>query len=224
MTDFIIKDPRTAKTGAERMQRELAAHRAFEGARDSAVQNITPEDMGINLAKIVWPADKYLPSNPRNAELRPYDYYHHKFTMQLAIYIAEGFEGDMKLSHQQLKVLKTAAFLHDLGREAPWQKDDPGHAMRGAEIARKLLVESPLWSERETIDDVCKLIANHSLNKLPEGPLLTALHDAECFESARFAPNTHEGIAIMRERMSKVVLQWSKNPEHQARWRKNRGW
>jgi len=224
MTDIIIKDPRTAQSFGERMQREIAAQRAFDGARKGAQQSITPEDDGINIAKIIWPNEVFGLDEAKNKTLAEYDYYHHKWTSQLTVYIAEGFEGSLKPSARELQTLKTAAFLHDLGRREHWKKDDPGHQRRSADLAEAVLLNSPRWADRDGIAEVCKLIAQHSRTKKPEGPLLTALHDAECFERSRLAPNTMEGIQAMKEGFDGVLTEWAKNSEHQARWRKLRGW
>lgn len=211
MTDFIFKDPRKAENHAQRAQRELEIHRGLVGARKQAQASVMPDDVGVDIRIVEWPNER------KPKELREYDCDHHRLTSRLAVHIAGGFETP--LTQTELRVLKAAAMLHDLGREESWSHLDPGHAQRSAALAEAHMRQTPVWSQREFINEVCKTILQHSLQKAPVGPILTALHDAECFESVRLAPTTVEGAKLMARRMGQVVTSWAKNIDHQRRWR-----
>ncbi len=215
MANIIIKDPEKNARQARTMQQELEVHRAFEGAAHQAKKHVTPEEAGIDIRTIVWPSEK------KPGVLDEYDFYHHKWTTHLAIHIAEGFETP--LSPRELKVLRSAAMLHDLGREEGWRSQDPHHAERSARLAHDHMIKTPLWADRELVNEVCTLIKQHSLSRAPTSPMLLALHDAECFESARLAPSTMDGIQNMAKRMDQCITPWARLLEHQRRWRDMRG-
>lgn len=215
MTEIFIKDPNKAASAFEQYKKELAFDRVAAGAAAQRNKTITPEDAGIDLSRITWPSER------KPEELAQYDYYHGKYTSQLAVHILEGFPD---VRPRELQVLRTAAFLHDLGRERNWRMADPGHQERSARMANEVLRASPLWSNSDLVDEMCALIAKHTLPGRPVSPSEIVLHDAECFESARFAPDTREGIEIMRARMGACVTPWGQLLEHQRRWRATRGW
>lgn len=221
MSNIIINDPLKKRTQQHQLAQQIQFERAVAGSRAAAQRSITPEESGIDVSRVTWPAER------KPEELAEYDFAHHKHTMELAVYIAEGMP---ELKPRDIRVIRSAAMLHDLGRERHWKLDDPGHAQRSAKLAADVLLASPLWGQRDLIDDICRLIQEHSLAHIsygqndargapPMSPLHVALHDAECFESARLAPNTLEGAAVMKARMGAVLTQWAKNPEHQRRWR-----
>ena len=189
------------------------------------------------MEKIAWPE-------------APFGFDHANKTSQLAAYILEGLQGErsLELKESDFWTLRLAATLHDVGRRGPWHATDPGHARRSAAIAEELLrTDETLWAYKERHEEVCRLIANHSLRPLtiegstarradegsgsgggrwapPTGPLEVALHDADAFEAARLEPGTPRGLAILRARLEDVQSNWAKNVEHQRRWRAMYKW
>jgi hypothetical protein len=130
-------------------------------------------------------------------------------------------------------VIKTAGLLHDLGRTTPWQAANVGHASRGAVIANRVFHDdAKAWGDQGFAADVCQLIATHRLPPVggaddvprPTDPRLIALWDAECYEAARFVPNTPEGGKILAARMKMCITPWAREVGNQKRWRVYRGW
>ncbi len=155
--------------------------------------------------------------------LEHYGYDHAKKTSELAVYIGQT----LSLSDQELKIIHAAAFFHDIGRSEPWQRLDSGHNERSVTITAKLLLNDPAkWPHKQERDDVCRLISLHTLASIdpPTDPRLQALWDADCFEGARFAPRTPEGVKILAARMGQVCTPWGHNIDNQRKWRETRGW
>lgn len=186
-----------------------------------------------DLTKIPWPR---LPNSPE--PLPYYGHDHAKQTSQLAVFIfntlgKKGDRGnpfdDVELTDRDRELVKNAAFLHDLGRSRPWQENDPGHGLESARLALEVFHDDPgNWGNQDLASDVCRLIMRHSLTAdraaVAKDPLLTALWDAECFEAARFEPNTTAGGGVLRTRLKMVITPWAKTREAQNRWMKYRGW
>ena len=163
---------------------------------------------------------------------------HAKWTAKLAeriLYSVFDQQGRGEPTEQELNIIRGAAMFHDLGRVIKagqdWQRPEPGHGVRSAEIARGVMLTDDLWRFRQnTHDPICKLIASHAMpviggrddGKRPTDPFAIALWDAECLESSRFDPNTETGLLITRERFNQTVSAWAKLPEHRQRWRKER--
>ncbi len=211
MTGLWLKqDPRTFRL------QELAERRNEATTRAALTGNlrsqVTPTEAGIDLSTVPWP----------QKEDEPYGYYHGKWTAQLAVHIAETLP-DVK--PEDLRVLRTAALLHDIGRREDWRKPDPGHAQRSAALADELMKRTEWWAQSALRERVCRTIATHTLEGPPPGdPILISLWDAECLESARLGPKTKAGASILAARTARVLTPWAKNPEHQRRWRDMRGW
>ncbi len=209
MTDIWMK-----KTEAEFRQQALAERRQSALTRAAVNGNlrgqITPQEAGVDLSTITWPS------------LPEYDYMHGKWTSQLAVHIAQTIPD---VRAEDLQVVRTAGLLHDLGRREDWRKPDPGHNTRSAALADEVMKKTGWWAKAELRERVCRAIATHTLEGPPPAdPVLVALWDAECLESARLAPRTSEGIKILKARTERVITPWAKNPEHQRRWRDMRGW
>ncbi len=162
-----------------------------------------------DLEKITWPKTPH------------YGFDHAKQTSQLAVHIGQT----LNLSAREIDVLKAAATFHDFGRTKSWQEEEPGHAIESARLAHEYMHKSQSWGDGDFINAVCRVIERHSLKGIPPSePMLVALWDAECFEAARFAPDTEEGEQICHARFARVITPWAKLQEHQRRWKKYRGW
>lgn len=228
---MLIKLPHPSDTGPSNRQGP-SEHQAAEAREqqlhlDARMAHANAENQlraggvpgGDRLWAIPWPS------------LPHYGYDHGRMCSQLAAYLGQW----LGLGGEDLTVLKGAAFLHDLGRAAPHGVADPSHAERGAEAARALLLTDPDWrSQSRVIDRVCAAIARHRLPPLgapvgslrpPEGDLvMVALWDADALEGARIAPQTAEGMAVLRGRADQLLTPWAKDAANQRRWRQFRGW
>lgn len=168
-------------------------------------------DGALDLRDIPWPTDAH------------YGYSHGQEMSTLAHYIGEG----LGVSAADLKALKLAGLLHDLGRQAPWGKSDPQHAARSADLAVSFLrSQNESWYRQELIEQVGWLISNHALSSsdLPTDPRLQALWDADAYEAARVAPGTSEGLKAFRAATSRLCTAWAKDRENQRIWLRHRGW
>ncbi len=79
----------------------------------------------------------------------PHDSDHVQRVVRIAVMIAKKEGGDVE-------VVKTAAELHDVAR------DEENHAIRGAEVARNILMERGYSAD--FIERVCNCIAAHSFS------------------------------------------------------------
>lgn len=199
-----------------RMKQMLETERRQQAITQAALQGqllntITAEDSGIDLALIQWPTDG------AGAELPEYGFDHAKRTSQLAVHI--GLE--LNIPEADLKILRTAAFLHDIGRKTSWRQADPYHAERSAALADDIMRRSSWWAAEERRRAVCQLILGHhvGVDHRPQGPLATALHDADCYEAARLAPGTKEGLEVMSARHKLCASTWAQDAEKHRRWR-----
>ncbi|MFQ5531840.1 MAG: HD domain-containing protein [Candidatus Nanoarchaeia archaeon] len=106
-----------------------------------------------------------------------HDLMHTERVLNLAVKIGEVEGGD-------LEIIKLAALLHDIGRK---QQDDCDgkicHAEEGAKIARKILEEEKLNTEK--IDKIIHCIETHRFrgNKVPESKEAIILSDADKLDS-----------------------------------------
>lgn len=234
MTNIWIKDPSKAAEYAQQEANERALQRTLAGARAGAQLNVMPDDVGVDIRTIEWPNERAarlkLNTETGANRLNEYDYDHHKWSARLATHIlmhpngafSVGANPGEKPSDLQINAVKAAMMLHDLGREERWEKEDPYHAKRSADLAYEHMKKSAAWNKAELIELACRLISEHSLSKKPTSPLLIAMHDAECFESCRLGPMTPRGVENMAHRMGQVVTPWAHNIEHQRRWRDTR--
>lgn len=168
-------------------------------------------DGALDLRDIPWPADDL------------YGYNHSQEMSTLAHYIAEG----LKVSAADLKALKLAGLLHDLGRQAPWGQPDPNHAQRSADLAGRFLrSQNETWFQHGLISGVEWMIAHHDLSakELPTDPRLQALWDADSYEAARVKPGTPEGLKAFRTATSRLCTEWARDKENQRIWLRHRGW
>lgn len=153
-----------------------------------------------------------------------YGYDHCDQMSQLAVQIGMT----LGLKEAELKIVKTAGLMHDIGRSAPWQQADEGHQQRSAELAERTLRQSASWAMTDFIGEVCKLIKENTLSSKtpPKNPLAQCLWDADALESARFAPGTTEGLKIWKERTDNTLLctPFARDREVKQRWLRHRGW
>ncbi len=182
--------------------------------RRQSSQVINPNE-GVprfDLREIKWPDD-------------PYGFDHGKNTAQLA----RTFCSEFGISEQEERVLWAAAMFHDVGRKEHWTKEDPMHRIESARITELTLAKDPdLWSDVELREGACKLILAHTLNREKESisnPLEKILWDAEIYESVRFAPGTHEGLIMVKERLAQGLFsRWANHSPHLKKWMEFRGW
>lgn len=218
MTGIIIKGASAANgySGASNVQpgqpnalaQAMRAERMFHAAQANA-QRAGDIAGATSLEKISWKAE-------------PFGYDHARQTSRLAVHIAES----LGLTGRDLQVVKAAGLFHDIVREGPWQQPDPGHNMRCAIAAEEAMRNDPeWWAQKDLHEEICRVIAQHSLDgPQPSDPRAQALWDADSYEAARFAPNTREGLEILKKRLDRLCTPWAQLAEHQRRWRDNRGW
>jgi len=179
--------------------------------RAESMRESAPAITGFDLRNVAWPTVDH------------YGYQHGNETSQLAWHIARGLD----VGGEDLEAVKIAALLHDIGREQPWQAADPYHGRRSAELAGKLLRGSDEFRSRHSIvEKVEELIGRHSLHttQLPDDPRLRAMWDADSYESARFAPNTVEGLKLFQSRTSTLCTPWARERQNKKTWLHYRGW
>lgn len=214
MTHIWMKDGQRLKEAIKTERRQAAITKAALAGTVRALD--APSDSGIDLSAIEWPTVPH------------YGFAHGKHTMELALHIVERhsmeptfvpyFEG---ITPDDRRVLKAAALMHDLGRTRPWNVDDPYHAKRSAEMADEAMKKTRWWTEAHLRERVCRLILEHSLDpkEKPRDPLLMALHDAECFEAARFQREGQDGMMRMVKRRVQCLTSWALIEAHHERWR-----
>lgn len=166
----------------------------------------------IDLREINWPDD-------------PYGFDHAKNTAQLAL----TFCAEFGIPKKDERILWAAAMFHDVGRKGHWTREDPLHRIESARITEATLAKDPdLYGDLELREGACKLILNHTLNREKDSvtdPLEKILWDAEIYESVRFAPGTHEGLVIVKERLAKGFFsRWANHTPHLKKWMEYRGW
>lgn len=153
-----------------------------------------------------------------------FGYAHSQEMATLAHYIGDG----LKLDAADLKAVKVAGLLHDVGRTLPWQQSDLGHQTRGADIAVRFLKSQPeVYTDTKLISDVGWLIANHCLSgPLPTDARLQALWDADAYDAARLAVGTPEGLRVFKARTddSRLCTDWAKDKNNKKTWLAHRGW
>ncbi len=86
---------------------------------------------------------------------------------------------------EDVELAAVAGYLHDIATYTTG--DSAGHARRGAEMSRRILRETGLFSEEE-IDKVFSAIFFHSSKKEKHGPLDEILKDADVLQHCLFDP------------------------------------
>lgn len=106
-----------------------------------------------------------------------HDWTHTQRVYTLCMHIGKKEKAD-------LKVIKLAAILHDIGRE---QEDNSEgktcHAQKGARLARQLLIKYKL--DKKSVDKVVQCIACHRFRgkKIPQSKEAKVLFDADKLDS-----------------------------------------
>lgn len=152
-----------------------------------------------------------------------------------------GVEGG-PLSTHDVKVLHAVAMLYCTGRQVPSFtdpniKDDKIREKmarweeRSAANAELFLREGggagTYWSKSEVREDVCKLIYHHRrAGEVRIDKRLQVFNDAVLFETARYFPNTGDGLRLLRERVKAEAFftGWGKDKENFRAWMIARGW
>ena len=86
---------------------------------------------------------------------------------------------------EEVELAAVAGYLHDIATYSTG--DSAGHARRGAEMARRILEETGLFSEKET-GAICTAILFHSDKKSEHGPLEEILKDADVMQHCLYDP------------------------------------
>lgn len=86
---------------------------------------------------------------------------------------------------EDVELAAVAGYLHDIATYSTG--DSAGHARRGAEMARRILEETGLFSEKET-GAICTAILFHSDKKSEHGPLEEILKDADVMQHCLYDP------------------------------------
>jgi hypothetical protein len=199
-----------------------AAARAMRDARENAIEHEVQQAPTF-VGAVEWPTVPY------------YGFDHARETSELALQVYYRIPIHADLTPFESKVnelsVKYAGLYHDLGRTAPWNHKDPGHAQASASLAEEYLKTDNDLSRDDAlreavIRETCRLIANHSLDapSLPTDPRAMALWDADSLEAARIEPGTHEGLRLLKHRYERLCTEWVKNKNLQSKLRQMRGW
>ena len=113
-----------------------------------------------------------------DAALRAEGYVHMFGVAQACVLLAMRRGEDVELA-------VVAGYLHDIATYSTG--DSAGHARRGAEMARRILEETGLFSEKET-GAICTAILFHSDKKSEHGPLEEILKDADVMQHCLYDP------------------------------------
>lgn len=159
-------------------------------------------------------------------DLEHYGFEHGDKTAKLATVILSHI-GGKSAKPENMRAVWVAGYFHDIGREEDWHTPDPDHALRSANILEHILRSDPsLWGDALLRETACRLVANHSKRPESQNPLETALWDADCFEAARFAPGTREGLVRLKERtdLKNLCTAWAKDRARLKTYMEFRGW
>lgn len=148
--------------------------------------------------------------------------------------LPEKFGGVGPFSTHDQKVLHAVAMLYCTGRQTfSWCQDDPTLKWE-EQSARKAEVffqngggDGTYWARDEVRKDVCNLIYRHrNPQDIASDKRLQVFADAVRFETARYWPNTEEGLNILRERVNPDLfhLGWAKDKANFRGWMIARGW
>lgn len=168
----------------------------------------------INLQTIDWP------------DVEHYGFDHHKSIA----FISRHISMTLGCKKRDQDILWIAAILHDIGRKKPFGMSDVGHDIISADMAHKFLKADPSYhGDIELIENVCKMIANHSDVKdenLTNDPKFLALLDADVFEVARISPKTTTGLRAIKDtyKTDKMRTDFGRDRAAFRGWMKHRGW
>lgn len=199
---LIDEAQRRARDGEAEMQHALMEAGRATGIRTSALQ-------GTDLRDIPFP------------EIPFYDGKHGFMVSQLA----DSIGNTLKLSDNDLRVVRTAGLYHDLGRQTVFSEVDPKHNERSAEMAHKLMTGAKDGhGDRAFIDKVCGYIARHQVGVQTIDLLAQALHDADALEAARIMPGTTTGMLAVRRAQTCMLTPFGRNKDAMRRMMVYHGW
>ncbi len=148
--------------------------------------------------------------------------------------ITEKFGGLGPFSAHDGKVLHAVAMMYCTGRQrSSFYPDDPKdqwveQSARNAETFFKNGgADGTYWNKDEVRTEVCRLIyAHRNAQDIAGDKRLQVFADAVRFETARYFPNTAEGLGVLKERWSPdlFVTGWAKDKANARQWMIYRGW
>jgi len=199
-----------------------------EMAREQGRILAPPPPAGLqgDMSRIIWADERDKDGNPfplgtKNPELAAYGDEHGTRCAYLATKV---FAPRLGLGIAEIPIVTGLAMFHDLGRTRPWQAQDDHAALSAARADEAMRNHPTAWNEANVRDEVCRLIAQHSLKgPPPSDKRLIALWEADCWESVRLAPRTREGVVVMEERLAMCITPWGRDEENQRKWRDHVG-
>lgn len=139
--------------------------------------------------------------------------------------LAHVIGASLNLNAEQLRVVRAAAFFHDIGREKDWRSSDPEHNKRSAYIAeRTLRSRKDGHGDASFIEQVCHYVAHHAVGQRFDDPVAQALHDADALDAARFAPGTTTGMMRLKSATGSCLTAFGRDRDNIKRWMQHRGW
>ncbi len=194
---------RRARDGKAEMEQSLADASRATGIRTSALE-------GMDLREMPFSTIPY------------YDGKHGFMVSQLA----DTIGVTLKLTENERKIARTAGLYHDIAREQPFDKSDPQHNVRSAEMAHRILTgRKDGHGDRDFIERVCRYVSTHAVDgRTVHDPIAQALHDADLLESARIMPGTTKGMMLIKKRQSQAVTDFGRNRDVWGKMMAYHGW
>ena len=163
----------------------------------------------------------------------PYGSEHCQWLSRLVDYLSElpeklgGIVGG-PLSMHDRKVLHCVSMLYCVGRK----DGETNYAARSAAFADRYLragagAGTAYWSKEEVREDVCRLIYRHNdPEAIRTDKRLQVFADVCRYELARIAPNTPEGITLLKEQVKPELFYtgWAQSKDNFRQWMVTRGW
>lgn len=141
-------------------------------------------------------------------------------------YVSGGVVGGPLDKHDQM-VLKAVAHLYMVGKKDGLE----GYAERSAAFADKFFREGggagTYWAKQSVREETCRLIYHHDRpESIREDKRLQVFADACRYELCRLAPNTGEGMLMLKEQWKPELFYtgWAADKANARTWMINRGW
>lgn len=148
--------------------------------------------------------------------------------------ITEKFGGVGPFSAHDQKVLHAVAMLYCTARhQSSAYPDDPRDqwveqsAANAETFFRQGGGDGTYWGKDEVRKDVCSLIYRHrNPQDIASDKRLQVFADAVRFETARYSPNTEQGLDLLKERIVPDLFHtgWAKDKANFRQWMIYRGW